>query len=139
MDVERNANVSPQGLTRDEAATRLRQYGPNAVPEAKPHLFLAIAKKFWAPVPWMLEVTIILELFLGKRPEAIIIGFLLVFNAGLGFVQETRAQNALALLRPGRDLSLTRHLTCVCVRPSSKRQLQMGKGKSGIRRNLFLN
>ena len=99
MDVERNANVSPQGLTRAEAEIRLRQYGPNAVREAKPHLLLAIAKKFWAPVPWMLEVTIILELILGKRPEAVIIGFLLVFNAGLGFVQENRAQNALALLR----------------------------------------
>jgi H+-transporting ATPase len=99
MDVEGNGNVSPQGLTREEAETRLRQYGPNAVREAKPHLVLAIAQKFWAPVPWMLEVTIILELILGKRPEAIIIGFLLVFNAGLGFVQENRAQNALALLR----------------------------------------
>jgi H+-transporting ATPase len=99
MDVERNANVTPQGLTHAEAETRLRQYGPNAVREAKPHLFLAIAQKFWAPVPWMLEVTIILELILGKRPEAIIIGFLLVINAGLGFVQEKRAQNALALLR----------------------------------------
>jgi len=99
MHVKRNGDVSPQGLTHEEAETRLRQYGPNAVREAKPHLFLAIAKKFWAPVPWMLEVTIILELILGKRPEAIIIGFLLVFNAGLGLVQENRAQNALALLR----------------------------------------
>jgi len=99
MDVERNGNVSPQGLSREDAETRLRQYGPNAVREAKPHLFLAIAQKFWAPVPWMLEATIILELILGKRPEAIIIGFLLVFNAGLGLVQENRAQNALALLR----------------------------------------
>ncbi len=99
MDVEGNGNVSPQGLTGEEAEARLRQYGPNAVREAKPHLFLAIARKFWAPVPWMLEVTIVLELILGKRPEAIIIGFLLVFNAGLGFVQENRAQNVLALLR----------------------------------------
>jgi hypothetical protein len=46
MDVERNGNVSPQGLTREEAETRLRQYGPNAVQEAKPHLFLAIAAPF---------------------------------------------------------------------------------------------
>ena len=99
MLVKRNGDVSPRGLTRTEAETRLRQYGPNAVREAKPHLLLAIARKFWAPVPWMLEVTIILELILGKRPEAIIIGFLLVFNAGVGFVQENRAQNALALLR----------------------------------------
>jgi len=99
MDVVLNGNVSPQGLTREEAETRLHQYGPNAVQEAKPHLLLAIAKKFWAPVPWMLEATIVLEVILGKRPEAVIIGFLLVFNAGLGFMQENRAQNALALLR----------------------------------------
>ena len=99
MNVEQKGNVSPQGLTRQEAETRLHEYGPNAVREAKPHLFLVIAKKFWAPVPWMLEATIVLELILGKRPEAAIIGFLLVFNAGLGFVQENRAQNALALLR----------------------------------------
>jgi H+-transporting ATPase len=99
MTVKGNGNVSPQGLTRQEAETRLRQYGPNAVQEAKPDLFLAIAKKFWAPVPWMLEATIVLEVILGKRPEAIIIGFLLVFNAGLGFLQENKAQNALALLR----------------------------------------
>ena len=94
-----NRNVSPPGLTRQEAEKRLRQNGPNAVREARPHLFLSIAKKFWAPVPWMLEATIVLEVILGKRPEAIIIGFLLVFNAGLGFVQENKAHNALALLR----------------------------------------
>ena len=99
MDVERNANVSPQGLTSEEAESRLRQYGSNAVQEAKPHLFLAIFQKFWAPVPWMLEATIVLELILGKRPEAIIISLLLAFNAGLGFVQEKRAQNDLSLLR----------------------------------------
>jgi H+-transporting ATPase len=99
MDVEVNRDVSSQGLTHEEAEKRLRQYGPNAVQEPKPDLFLAIAKKFWAPVPWMLEATIVLEVILGKRPEAIIIGFLLVFNAGLGFVQENKAQNALALLR----------------------------------------
>jgi Cation transporter/ATPase, N-terminus/E1-E2 ATPase len=99
MDVERNANVSPQGLTSKEAESRLRQYGPNAVREAKPHLLLAIAQKFWAPVPWMLEATIVLELILRKRPEAIIISLLLAFNACLGFVQENRAQNDLSLLR----------------------------------------
>jgi len=99
MNVEVNRDVSSHGLTHQEAETLLHQYGPNAVREAKPHLFLAIAKKFWAPVPWMLEATVILELILGKRPEAIIIGFLLVFNAALGFVQENKAQNALALLR----------------------------------------
>lgn len=99
MDAQSRENVVPQGLTDKEVATRLRQYGPNAVAEPKPNLLLAAVENFWAPVPWMLEVTIVLELIMGKRIEAIIIGLLLVFNACLGFAQERRAQSALALLR----------------------------------------
>ena len=40
-------------------------------------------EKFWAPVPWMLEAAILLELALGKYVEATIIAGLLVFNAAL--------------------------------------------------------
>ncbi len=98
-NLEPLAGLPARGLTRDEASARLAKYGPNSVREAKSHPFLAIAQKFWAPVPWMLEATIVLEIILGKRPEALIIGVLVVFNAGLGLVQENRAQNALALLR----------------------------------------
>lgn len=47
----------------------------------------------------MLEAAILLELALGKYVEALIIGALLVINAVLSFVQENRAQGALALLR----------------------------------------
>ncbi|MDA8095032.1 MAG: plasma-membrane proton-efflux P-type ATPase [Betaproteobacteria bacterium] len=87
------------GLTSEEAARRLQRQGPNALPEEKPNPWLRLASRFWAPVPWMLEITIVIELLLHKRAEALIIGILLVFNALLSFVQEGRAQNALALLR----------------------------------------
>jgi H+-transporting ATPase len=87
------------GLTTEEARRRLEQYGPNAVAEEKPRILLALAGKFWAPVPWMLEATIVLELILRKDLEAGIIGLLVVFNAVLSFFQESRAQGALALLR----------------------------------------
>ncbi len=56
-------------------------------------------EKFWAPVPWMLEAAIILELVLGKYVEAAIIAALLIFNAALGLFQESRAQATLAALR----------------------------------------
>ena len=56
-------------------------------------------EKFWAPVPWMLEAAIVLELALGKYFEAGIIAGLLVFNAALGLFQESRAQATLAALR----------------------------------------
>ena len=56
-------------------------------------------EKFWAPVPWMLEGAIVLQLALGKYVEAAIIAGLLVFNAALGLVQESRAQATLAALK----------------------------------------
>jgi H+-transporting ATPase len=90
---------SPNGLTSGQAVERLAQFGENAISESKQNPLLLFLKKFWAPVPWMLEITILLELYLGKNVEAIVIGALLIFNAILSFIQENRAQNALSLLR----------------------------------------
>jgi H+-transporting ATPase len=55
--------------------------------------------KLWAPVPWMLEAAIILEVVLSKYVEAGIIAGLLAFNAALSFFQEGRAQATLAALK----------------------------------------
>lgn len=85
-----------QGLTSVEASKRLLQYGKNIVSEKKSSRLLIIAKKFWAPIPWMLEITIILQLVLHKYDEAIIIFILLIFNSALSFFQEGRANKALA-------------------------------------------
>ncbi len=93
------------GLTGAEAAARLRQHGPNAVPEARPHPWRVLLGKFWSPVPWMLEATVVLQLALGKTDEAVVIAILLFFNALLSFFQESRANRALALLR--QRLSVT--------------------------------
>ncbi len=91
--------VAARGLSSQEARQLLQKFGPNAVAEARPRPLLAFLKKFWAPVPWMLEAAILLECLLRKFPEALIIALLLVFNAGLSLVQERRAANALELLR----------------------------------------
>ena len=87
------------GLTQIEAQKRLQEFGPNAIPEQKTHAWLVFIHKMWAPVPWMLEASILLELILGKYIEAGVIGALVIFNALMSTLQENRAQNALALLR----------------------------------------
>jgi H+-transporting ATPase len=93
------AKAAPMGLTVAEAQDRLRQFGPNRVEEERRHPLLSFFAKFWAPVPWMLEATIVLEILVHKLDEAVIIGGLLLFNSVLSFVQENQANRALTLLR----------------------------------------
>ncbi len=94
-----DAPGAASGLSSARARELRAEFGLNTVPERRVSLLTRLAGKLWAPVPWMLEVTIVLELALGKCLDAVIVAAVLVLNAGLGFVQEGRAQAAVALLR----------------------------------------
>ncbi|MDA8231214.1 MAG: plasma-membrane proton-efflux P-type ATPase [Magnetospirillum sp.] len=87
------------GLDDAEAAERRRSLGANVVPERRPRPAMALLRKFWGPIPWMLEATILLQLLLDRTEEAAIIGILLAVNAVLSFAQESRADAAIRLLR----------------------------------------
>jgi H+-transporting ATPase len=87
------------GLTSEEARRRLEKFGSNAMPDTALQPLRMALEKFWAPVPWMLEAAIALELVLGKYIEAAIIAALLILNAALGLFQESRAQATLAALK----------------------------------------
>ena len=89
----------PPGLTTATARARLAETGGNTMPDTTPPAWLRALAMFWAPVPWMLEAAIVLQLLIGEYPEAAVIGVLLVFNAMLGFVQESRAQATLDALK----------------------------------------
>jgi H+-transporting ATPase len=56
------------GLTSEDARARRAKFGPNAMPDTAIRPWRMTVKKFWAPVPWMLEAAIILQVDLVKVP-----------------------------------------------------------------------
>ena len=97
--IDSQSATGPTGLTAEEAARRLAKFGPNAMPDTGAHPLRTALRKLWAPVPWMLEAAILLEIGLGKYVEAGIIAGLLLFNAVLGLMQESSAQATLSALK----------------------------------------
>jgi H+-transporting ATPase len=69
------------------------------MPDTSVHPLRNALSKFWAPVPWLLEASIVLEIVLHKYYEAAVIAGLLFFNAALAYFQESRAQATLAALK----------------------------------------
>ena len=55
-----------KGLTAEQVQDRLRQFGYNEITERRESRVIAFIRKFWGITPWMLEITIGLELLLAK-------------------------------------------------------------------------
>jgi H+-transporting ATPase len=97
--VEKKLGSSPDGLTQAEAQKRLTQYGPNEIKEEKTNAILKFLTYFWGPIPWMIEVAVILSAVVGHWSDFGIILFLLVCNAVVGFWEERQAGNAIDALK----------------------------------------
>ena len=87
------------GLTSDAASTRLQKDGLNAMPNTSDHPLRNVLAKFWAPVPWLLEAAIVLQVGMHKYTEAAVVAGLLFFNAAFGYFQENHAEQTLAALK----------------------------------------
>ncbi len=88
-----------RGLTAAEARARLAQYGYNEIEEREEPLWHRILRRFWGPIPWMIEVAALLSAIVQKWEDFTIITVLLLVNASLDFFQEHRALNALKALK----------------------------------------
>ncbi|MGO8738212.1 plasma-membrane proton-efflux P-type ATPase, partial [Rhodoblastus sp.] len=98
-EVEKKLGSSPEGLTGAEAQKRLTQYGPNEIPEKKTNALLKFLGYFWGPIPWMIEVAVVLSAVVRHWPDFFIILVLLFANATIGFWEEHEAGNAIDALK----------------------------------------
>ena len=95
-----------QGLTAAEAARRLAADGPNTLRSAPPiPAWRRLLAQLHDPLVYLLLVAVgialiawVLEGRAGWPVDAIVIGLVVLLNAGLGFVHEARAANAVAAL-----------------------------------------
>ncbi len=92
-------DTGAQGLGSAEAAKRLEQVGPNALAEKKRNPVLDFLRYFWGPIPWMIEAAAVLSAIVRHWEDFIVIVILLLFNACIGFWQESKAQSALEALK----------------------------------------
>jgi H+-transporting ATPase len=87
------------GLTGAEAKDRVTRFGYNEIEEKEEPLWHRIFRRFWSPIPWMIEAAAVLSAIVQKWEDFTIILVMLTVNAGLDFLQEHRALNALQALK----------------------------------------
>ena len=87
------------GLDADEVALRLERFGPNRLgsPERARALPIVL-HQFKSPLIYILLAAMAISLAIAHWEDAIVIVLVLVLNAVIGFVQEYRAENAIAAL-----------------------------------------
>ncbi|MEM3704302.1 MAG: plasma-membrane proton-efflux P-type ATPase [Candidatus Bathyarchaeia archaeon] len=91
--------TSMQGLTEAEAKNRIEKFGYNEITEKRKNPFTDFLKSYWGPMPWLLELAIILSCIIGHYLEAIIIFMLLTINVIIGFIHSRRSQKVLEFLK----------------------------------------
>ena len=92
-------NTSAQGLSDAEAALRVKQYGSNQLKEKRTKSpFKMLFQQFTETMVLILIVAALLSFFLGKATEGIAIIAIVLLFGFLGFLQDYRAEKAMAAL-----------------------------------------
>ena len=102
------------GLTNEEAAARLIEYGPNKLPESTRNPILIYFGYMWNPLSWAMEAAAVLAICLLDYADfALIVGLLLI-NCTISFYEESNADAAIKVgsQHPRACASHTSLLTC---------------------------
>src|SRR3972149_5120561 len=96
----RHLKTRNSGLSQEEAELRLKEYGPNKLPEAKVEsVFLIFLRQFQSPLIYILLGAGLLVFLTKAFVDSAAIFFVLLFNAVVGTFQEGKAQNTLLALK----------------------------------------
>ncbi|KAG0335018.1 hypothetical protein BG000_007852, partial [Podila horticola] len=87
------------GLTTAEAAERIARFGPNELAEVKRNPLLKFLSYFTGAIAYLIEVACIISAIVEDWLDFGIILALLVVNACIGFIEESKAESALDALR----------------------------------------
>ncbi len=87
------------GLSSEEVRERLKKYGYNEIKEKEESWYHRLFRRFWGPIPWMIEIAAILSAVAKRWEDFIIIMIMLLVNAFVDFYQEFKALNAIAVLK----------------------------------------
>ena len=98
--VYKELQTNEAGLRVEEATRRLKEDGPNTLPEVKPDGYQIIfLRQFQSPLIYLLLAASAAVFFLGEVADGSIILAVLLFNAIVGTIQEGKAQNTLHALK----------------------------------------
>jgi len=87
------------GLNSQEAEKKLQKFGLNELKAKEDSWALRLFRRFWGPIPWMIEVAAGLSYYADRYEDLTIILILLFVNAFVDFYQESKALNAIAVLK----------------------------------------
>lgn len=95
----RELHTDTHGLDQEKVPEIREKYGSNQIEDKKKNVLLKILSFFWGPIPWMIEIAAFLSGIIGHWEDFGLIIALLILNAGVGFWQEHKADNAIEALK----------------------------------------
>ena len=100
QDVIVQLHSSQHGLSSTDAKKRILENGYNELPEVKRDSYFSIfLTQFKSPLIYILLASGVVVFLMGEIIDSLVIFFVLLFNAGIGTIQEGKARNTFLALK----------------------------------------